>query len=130
VLDGFIGPSKKLDWIRLYLSLSFDTFVDIPVGGIISTQPVDATNENSPTRVWIRSETTLDVVQRVSQTMEASYLRGGIAREHLKSATPAGRSMARDISANAGGGPGYTFGRSLCLTCEPPASGSPWLCPK
>ena len=79
MLDGFIGPTKKSDRMRLYLNLSFDTFVDIPVSGIMSTLPIDASDENSPTRVWIRAETRLDVVQSMSRTIEASYLRGGIA---------------------------------------------------
>lgn len=79
MLDGFIGPTKKPDRMRLYLNLSFDTFVDIPVSGIMSTLPIDASDENSPTRVWIRAETRLDVVQSMSRTIEASYLRGGIA---------------------------------------------------
>src|SRR5437660_1167770 len=57
VLSGFIGPSKKPDWIRLYLSLSFTTFIDIPVAGIMSTQRVDGLDENSPTYVWVRAET-------------------------------------------------------------------------
>ena len=133
VLIGFIGPSRKVDWTRLYLSLSFNTFIDIPSSGIISTQPVDGQDENSPTRVWVRGETRLDVVQTVSQTMEASYLRGGIAREYLTSTMPVGMLMVRDPNATINclaQADDYTLARSFCLTCRPPASGSPWLCPK
>ena len=88
MLVGFIGPSKKPDGIRLYLNLSFNTFIDIPVAGIVSTQSVDSEDENSPTRVWVRGDARLDVVQTVSQTIEASYLRGWIARNYLRSTMP------------------------------------------
>jgi hypothetical protein len=94
MLAGFIGPSKKPDGIRLYLDLSFNTFIDIPVAGIVSTQSVDSEDENSPTRVWVHGDARLDVVQNVSQTMEASYLRGWIARNYLRSTMPASGLMA------------------------------------
>jgi len=154
VLDGFIGPSKKPDWMRLYLNSSFDTLVDIPVSGIVSTQPVDASDENSPTRVWIRAETRLDVVQSMSRTVEATYLRGGIVRQYLPRTAAAGTvANVNDREANTnvcdsffvcggdggndpgGGGsisgPGceYTFAGSLCLTCRPPVSHMPYRCP-
>ena len=145
MLDGFIGPTKKSDRMRLYLNLSFDTFVDIPVSGIMSTLPIDASDENSPTRVWIRAETRLDVVQSMSRTIEASYLRGGIARQYLTRSAAARRvanvnDLAPDTNlcdsfyvcggdggGDGGGGQGsfygggcqYTFAGSLCIGCPP-----------
>lgn len=102
MLDGFIGPTKKSDRMRLYLNLSFDTFVDIPVSGIMSTLPIDASDENSPTRVWIRAETRLDVVQSMSRTIEASYLRGGIARQCLTRSAAARRvANVNDLAPDA-----------------------------
>src|SRR6185295_5795994 len=147
VLVGFIGPSKKPDRIRLYLNLSFNAFIDIPVAGIVSTQSVDREDENSPTRVWVRGEAKLEVVQAASQTIEASYLRGRIARDYLRATTPARGLVAPDPGVSmycmamntrlcdsifddggcgglgAGGGFGgggvYTLHGSLCLGCYP-----------
>src|SRR5262249_27932677 len=100
MLVGFIGPSKKPNGIRLYLNLSFNAFVDIPVAGIVSAQSVDSKDENSPTCVWVRGDAKLDVVQTVSQTMEACYLWGQISRDYLKSTTPAREFMAPDAGVS------------------------------
>jgi hypothetical protein len=126
---GFLGPSKKANFIRLYLSLSFNRFIEIPVEAIVLTQPVDAQDENSPLRVFVRHDAKLDLVYTETQTVEASYLRGNIATNHLagsSSSAPLNGNLAyggRTVAVeNAFAGSTfelgcYTLAGSLCLTC-------------
>lgn len=126
VLIGFIGPSKKTGQVRLYMSLSFDSYVDLPSAGIVATQPVDSQDENSPTRVWVRSDTKIDIVRSVAHTVEASFVRGWIARTHLPHSAPAERSMARGDPAMMDATweySCYTFD-TLCMSCT-----KTWVCP-
>ncbi|WP_168880031.1 hypothetical protein [Rhizobium sp. P28RR-XV] len=127
-LVGFLGPSKKANFIRLYLSLSFDRFIEIPVGDIVLTQAVDAQDENSPSRLFVRRDAKLDLVYTETQTVEARYLRGRISTDYLT-----GSSSSSGLNGNLayGGRAGvenafagntfelgcYTLAGSLCLTC-------------
>ena len=123
-LIGYFGPSKKADCIRLYADLSFRSHYDIPTSGIVHTEPTDARDENSPTRVLVLAATKLEVVEITSQCVEASYLQGSIARDYLAGA-PVGamRSTAANLASiishccppeqDPGGGGGGGGGGSL-----------------
>ena len=112
-LIGYFGPSKKTDYIRLYPDLSFRSYYDIPTNGIIYTEPTDAKDENSPTRVLVLAATNLEMVQTTHQCIEASYLQGAIAGNYLAAASlPALRPPATTDPRQC---PGCDAGRSVAL---------------
>jgi hypothetical protein len=80
-LIGYFGPSKKADSIRLYPSLDFQSYFEIPTAAIVATTPVDADDEDSPTVVHVKAGTPVDSVQTSTQPVE-SYLQGGITGAH------------------------------------------------
>jgi hypothetical protein len=82
-LIGYIGPSKRPDYTRLYQDLSFRNYYEIPTAGITATTPVNADDENSPTHVQVTADTKLDVVTVSVQSVEARFLSGSIASGFL-----------------------------------------------
>ena len=72
-LTGYFGPSKKADSIRLYASLDFHSYFEIPKAAIVATTPVDAKDDQSPTVVHVKAGTPVDAVQTSTQPVE-SYL--------------------------------------------------------
>jgi hypothetical protein len=85
-LVGYFGPSKKKGCCRLYLSLDFCSFIEIPLDCILHHEPVDAANENGPSQVYVDPAIKLDLVQVSTQSMEASFLQGNIASSYLAGA--------------------------------------------
>ena len=86
---GYFGPSRTKGNVRLYLSHEFCAYLEIPTGGILSTEPVDRDDENSPTRVYLEKSTTVELVQVSSLSLEASFLEGSIASAFLPGAMDA-----------------------------------------
>ncbi len=76
-LTGYFGPSKKADSNRLYPSLDFQSYFEIPKAAIIATTPVDSKDDQSPTVVHVKAGTPVEAVQTSTQPVE-SYLQGGI----------------------------------------------------
>jgi len=99
VLVGYCGPSKKPDSVRLYLGLDFRAYYEIPRGGIIPTEPIDSQDENSPTKVVVEATTRLELVQVSRQSVEASFLQGGIASAYLGGTTEAQEPEGGPIQA-------------------------------
>ena len=78
-LVGYLGPSKRADYVRLYVDLTFRNYYEIPKAGIVSTSPTDAGDENSPTTVHVAGGTQVDMVSVTSQSTEARFLQGSIS---------------------------------------------------
>jgi hypothetical protein len=83
---GYIGPSKKEAHVRLYTGLDFQTYYEVPREKVALAEPVDREDDNSPTRIMIRADATVELVQISKQTGPASYLAGGIAGTYLAGA--------------------------------------------
>lgn len=96
-LVGYLGPSKREGYVRLYVDLTFHNYYEIPAEGIVSTSPTDASDENSPTAVHVAGGTQVDKVSVTSQSTEARFLQGSISSGYLGSA---------DAGAGALGWPG------------------------
>ena len=75
-MTGYFGPSKKADSIRLYPSLDFQSYFEIPRGAIVATNPVDAENADSPTVVYLKAGTAVESTQTSKLPVE-TYLGGG-----------------------------------------------------
>jgi len=74
-LEGFLGPSSREGYVRVYLDLSFKAYFEIPKSGILHADKADPANESKPTAIAIDPATKLDLVHSI----EASYLKGKIA---------------------------------------------------
>lgn len=85
-LVGYLGPSKREGYVRLYVDLTFRNYYEIPTEGIVSTSPTDASDENSPTTVHVAGDTQVDKVSITSQSTEARFLQGSISSDYLSNA--------------------------------------------
>lgn len=85
-LVGYLGPSKRAGYVRLYADLSFRNYYEIPTEGILSTTPADAEDENSPTTVHVAGDTQVEKVSITSQSTEARFLQGSISSGYLGTA--------------------------------------------
>jgi hypothetical protein len=74
-LEGYVGPSSREGYIRVYLDLTFKAYFEIPKNGILHADKADPSNESKPTTIVIDPATKLDLVH----SLEASYLKGKIA---------------------------------------------------
>jgi hypothetical protein len=86
-LVGYFGPSKRANYIRLYPSLDFHSYFEIPKSAVVVTTPTDPKDESSPTVVQVAAGTKVDAVQTTTQPVEA-YLQGGITGGYLAGAAP------------------------------------------
>jgi hypothetical protein len=76
-LVGYVGPSKKADHVRLYTGLDFQSYYEVPRASVIDAHAVDAQDENSASKVMIKPDATLELVQTTKQSGTASFLAGG-----------------------------------------------------
>jgi hypothetical protein len=74
-LEGYLGPSSREGYVRVYLDLTFKAYFEIPKNGILHADKADPSNESKPTTIVIDPATKLDLVH----SLEASYLKGKIA---------------------------------------------------
>ncbi|HZW30729.1 MAG TPA: hypothetical protein VFF52_08490 [Isosphaeraceae bacterium] len=76
VLAGYLGPSRREEFYRLYLGLDFQAYYEIPESGILYIEPVDSSQETRPTRLIIDADkvSKLELVQ----TLETMFLKGSI----------------------------------------------------
>ena len=96
---GYIGPSKKEGHVRLYTGLDFQTYYEIPRERVVLAEAVDREDENSPTRVMIGADATVELVQTSRQTGPASYLAGARVSAPLRRmAAVAARVDAGDLA--------------------------------
>jgi hypothetical protein len=74
-LEGYLGPSSREGYVRVYLDLTFKAYFEIPKNGIVHADKPDPSNESKPTTIVIDPATKLDLVH----SLDASYLKGKIA---------------------------------------------------
>jgi hypothetical protein len=89
-LQGYLGPSDLNGYIRLYVSLNFKCYYEIPeTGAVLYCGPYDESDEAQPTTLVVRASSELKYVQSqvVERTGPASFLVGNI-----QSAYPVGKS--------------------------------------
>ncbi len=133
-LVGYLGPSNKTDYVRLYVDLSFRNYYEIPAGAVVSTTPADASDENSPTTVHVSGDARLEKVSVTSQSVEARFLQGSISAGYLGTAGGGAASEAWTFGtcAQAGaqaGGPSMVYSCWCPLTrlgCPPHQAAQPY----
>jgi hypothetical protein len=94
-LAGYLGPSDRPEYVRLYLDLTFKHYYEIPKkDAVLYREPYDKSEEARPTRIIVRAgaELKLVQVQTSEQTGAASFLHGTIRSAGLVQ-PPAGLAL-------------------------------------
>lgn len=121
VLIGYPGRSTREGWWRLYQSLDFRTYYEIPRGVIRYAVLVDAACEDGPIRLFVARDAELELVQVVGAA-GAAYLAGTIAQNYM-----AGAKISSQVPATLS--PltltiptvlCQTLQLSVCFPCLPP----------
>jgi hypothetical protein len=99
-LRGYIGPGADNDHRRLYPTLDFQSYIELPVAAVVATNPADAADPLSPTDVYVKLGTPVETVQ-VQRSTEPidSYLQGGITAGHLAAALGRGVGPEGEVQA-------------------------------
>lgn len=79
VLSGFVGPSQRKGFVRIYLSLELDDYAEIEADEIIHR--IDTSSPIGGSLIWIKSESKLAVNSRTTPTGPhgIEYLGGDIS---------------------------------------------------
>lgn len=79
VLSGFLGRSSSQGFQRLYTSLQFDVFVEIPEDAIVHRLALTPDqSEYGGTTVWLRAGTQITFTRTTSTQLQAEFLQGSI----------------------------------------------------
>lgn len=103
---GFPANSGREDWDRLYLSLSFNEYIEFPHSGLIHVE--DAGGPDNPfsgSMIWLRKDTPVEHYKMQSLDLQRGFLQGDIAGSHLNTAQ-ASTQNATPATPGAGGGAG------------------------
>jgi hypothetical protein len=82
-LVGYVSPSKQDGNVRLYRGLDLQEYYEIPRSGVVCVEPIDSRDDDSPTRLLVKSGTPLELIRITRISGEASFLEGCIARSIL-----------------------------------------------
>lgn len=108
-LVGYLGPAGEEGRWRVYHSLDLNQYTEVPEDGVERVEPLDPADEYGPSRVLVKTGTTVRSVAAASYPVEAGYLQGGIAGRYLPGAV------------NAAGGPTrYSIGTPFTTMFTPP----------
>ena len=96
---GFLGEPEGDGSVKLYLDISFGSYCKLAVSDIVNTKPVDPSDENSPTVVWIKSSAKLELVKVTNAADGGDFIRGRIQQERLSRVSASGDAeMLTDAS--------------------------------
>lgn len=114
VLQGFVGPSDREGWIRLYLGLNFDEYLEFEPSAVICRRDWTDSNPLNPSVLWVRSDYRMTVGVRVTPatTQGAAFISGSIAEKYLS-------NRRADILGNQRRAIDQTVGRPSIIVCEP-----------
>jgi hypothetical protein len=89
VLTGFPGASDREGHRRLYLTPELSSYVDIAEADVLHEEELP--REQSPLEahvLWVRGGATLRQSERSSRDVQAEFLQGPVAEQHLAEADP------------------------------------------
>jgi hypothetical protein len=89
-LFGYPGPSTDSNATRLYLDQDLSTYVDVPNDAIRHSQTLE---NDQGTHVWVDPAAPLKFSTTQTHEVQADFLSGSIAQQHLASATAAGAAL-------------------------------------
>jgi hypothetical protein len=77
-LRGYLAPSTKPGFHRVYFGLNLRTYVDFPESSLLHHAPIDPANPMGPMRILVAGPEQLEVVQ----VLDTAFLMGAIASAH------------------------------------------------
>lgn len=83
LLVGFVTDADAATHVRVYASLTLDSYVDVPAENVRATCPLGSTNA-CPTALWVDQDAPIR-----HTTKARDYLSGSIADQHLSAAASA-----------------------------------------
>jgi hypothetical protein len=86
-LFGYPGPSTDSNATRLYLDQDLSTYVDVPNDAIRHSQTLE---NDQGTHVWVDPAAPLKFSTTQTHEVQADFLSGSIAQQHLGTAAAAG----------------------------------------
>jgi hypothetical protein len=86
-LYGYPGPSTDANATRLYLDHELSSYVEVPNDAIRHSQTLE---NDAGTIVWVDPKASIRHSTTQSQEVQADFLSGGIAQQHLATAAAAG----------------------------------------
>jgi hypothetical protein len=89
-LYGYPGPSTDPNATRLYLDHELSTYVEVPKEAIRHSQTLD---NDAGTILWVDPKASVTHSTTQSQEVQADFLTGGIAQQHLATAAAAGTGL-------------------------------------
>jgi hypothetical protein len=88
VLVGFVGPSPREGYIRIYASLAFRDFCEVRQADVLHSALVDAAHADGPTVVGVPGTAHIDYVKTHRNAGDASYVMGALRDENPGIADP------------------------------------------
>jgi len=93
-LFGYPGPSTDPNATRLYLDHDLSSYIEVPHDAIRHSQTLE---NDAGTIVWVDPSATVTHSTTQSHEVQADFLSGGIAQQHLGAAAAAGAGPAGAI---------------------------------
>ena len=82
-LVSYLGPAGREGHWRIYHDLSFGLYTEVPEDAILSSEPMDPGNENSPSLVVVKAGVPVQTMHAISHSTGAAFLQGSIADANL-----------------------------------------------
>lgn len=109
VLPGILSRTQRDGYFRLYLTYTFDHYVEIAEEDIIYSKPIPASASSvGGTLLWIRSSAPLQYTQITSRQIQAEFLKGSITANLRAGTAPLGAGMAQAVYTHNPACPGFT----------------------
>jgi hypothetical protein len=84
LLMGYIGKSDSPEVVRLYLDISFDSYLDIPKNGIVhSVATPESVLPFGGSYIWITKDTQISEVKVEATKEQAKFLQGRISKRYV-----------------------------------------------
>jgi len=125
-LQGYVSESSRAGYIRLYLTLDFLDYYEIPSECVNRRVPLNADDPESPDEVVIDASVELVVVHVKRDTVKAAFLRGAIKEVYLARAAAALEGVPQAILGDQLGL--KTFPVSACHVTNDPKSCTTDVC--
>ena len=85
---GYIGPSERAGHKRIYNDLSLENYLEVPEDSIKKVEPLDKSNEHSPTVAYVKSGTQVHSKVSRQHPVESGFLNGLVTGSYLQDAEP------------------------------------------
>ncbi len=121
IVSGFLGASTRVGFLRIYLGLDLQRYIELPSTALLYAEDPDPTDELSPTTMIIDATANVSLVQ----VLAGSYLSGAIASAYsISTGTGEGECFPAPTWVKCSVVQGHP--KTKCFEdCDPPAQSDP-----